>query len=86
MVEGGRKQIPGEALINLRRRLDTLPPRNPERATLLQNTARLYGVSRATLYRQLQQHVRPKPIRRVDRGKPRNRRPSWSATARSSPH
>ena len=86
MAEGGRKRIPAEALINLRRRLDTLPPRNPERTTLLQNAASLYGVSRATLYRQLQQHVRPKPIRRVDRGKPRNRRPSWSATARSSPH
>jgi hypothetical protein len=71
MVEGGRKRIPGEALINLRRRLDTLPPRHPERATLLQNAASLYGVSRATLYRQLQQHVRPKSIRRVDRGKPR---------------
>jgi hypothetical protein len=71
MVEGGRKRIPGEALINLRRRLDTLPPRNPERATLLQNAASLYGVSRATLYRQLQHHVRPKPIRRIDRGKPR---------------
>ena len=71
MAEGGRQAIPAEALINLRRRLDTLPPRNPERATLLQNAAALYGVSRATLYRQLQQHVRPKPIRRVDRGKPR---------------
>jgi len=49
MAEGGRKRMPAEALINLRRRLDTLPPRNPERTTLLQNTASLYGVSRATL-------------------------------------
>lgn len=71
MVEGGRKWIPGEALINPRRRLDTLPPRPSESATLLQNAATPYGVSRATLYRQLQQHVRPKPIRRVDRGNPR---------------
>jgi hypothetical protein len=71
MVEGGRKRIPGEALLNLRRRLDTLAPRHPERITLLQNAASLYGVSRATLYRQLQRHARPKPIRRVDRGKPR---------------
>ena len=53
MAEGGRKRIPAEALINLRRRLDTLPPRNPERSTLLQNAASLYGISRATLYRQL---------------------------------
>lgn len=71
MAEGGRKRLPAEALINLRRRLDTLPPRHPERTTLLQNAAGLYGVSRATLYRQLQHRVRPKPIRRVDRGKPR---------------
>jgi hypothetical protein len=71
MVERGRKRIPGEALINLRRRLDTLPPQHPERTTFLQHAASLYGVSRATLYRQLQQHVRPRPVRRVDRGKPR---------------
>jgi DNA invertase Pin-like site-specific DNA recombinase len=49
MAEGGRKRLPGEALINLRRRLDTLPPRRPQRTTLLQNAAGLYGVSRATL-------------------------------------
>ena len=52
MAEGGRKRIPTVAPINLRRRLDTLPPRHPERITLLQNAASLYGVSRATLYRQ----------------------------------
>jgi DNA invertase Pin-like site-specific DNA recombinase len=61
MVEGCRKRLPGEALINLRRRLDTLPPRHPDRTTLLQNAASLYGVSRATFYRQLQHYVRPKP-------------------------
>jgi hypothetical protein len=60
-VEGGRKRIPGEALINLRRRLDTLPPRHPDRTTLLQNAVSLYDVSRATLCRQLQQQIRPKP-------------------------
>ena len=43
--------IPGEALIKLRRRLDTLPLRHPERTTVLQNVADLYGASRATLYR-----------------------------------
>ena len=31
----------------------------------------MYGISRATLYRNLQQHGRPRPVRRADRGKPR---------------
>ncbi|WP_448956670.1 IS481 family transposase [Labrys neptuniae] len=60
-----------EALVNLRRRLDALPPRHPDRVELLQSSAELYGVSRATLYRMLRQHLRPRAIRRADRGKPR---------------
>jgi hypothetical protein len=67
----GRKTIPAEALINLRRRLELLPARHPDRKAMLVSTANLYDVSRATLYRLLQQHVRPKPVRRVDRGQPR---------------
>ena len=35
----------------LRRRLERLAPRDPERSRLLADTARLYDVSRATLYR-----------------------------------
>ena len=46
MLEGGSKRIPTEALISLRRRLDTLTPRHPERTTLLQNAADLYGGKR----------------------------------------
>jgi hypothetical protein len=38
---------------------------------MLISTANLYDVSRATLYRALQQHLRPKPVRRADRGHPR---------------
>jgi hypothetical protein len=66
-----RKTIPAEALINLRRRLELLPARHPDRKTMLVSTADLYDVSRATLYRALQQHLRPKPVRRADRGHPR---------------
>ena len=33
--------IPAEALMDLRRRLATLPPRSPERRRLMQETARL---------------------------------------------
>ena len=71
MVKGGRKRIPGEALINLRRRLD-MPcrPGIPHRTTLLQSVRQvLDGVSRATLYRSTPATpVRPKPIRRVAPG------------------
>src|SRR5271169_3788724 len=38
---------------------------------MLASTAALYGVSRATLYRALRLHLRPKAVRRADRGQPR---------------
>ena len=63
--------IPAEALLDLRRRLDRLPPRYMERRTLVDGAAGLYGVSRATVYRALQGQLRPKGLRRADRGKPR---------------
>lgn len=69
--EHGSTTIPADALMNLRRRLDALPARHPDRKSILVNAASLYGVSRATLYRQLRQHLRPKAVRRIDRGKPR---------------
>jgi hypothetical protein len=37
----------------------------------MQETANLYGVSESTLYRALNVHNRPKPLRRSDCGKPR---------------
>ncbi len=67
----GRRQVPPEALVNLRRRLDALPPRHPDRLEILRSAAELYGVSRATVYRALQRQWRPKGVRRADRGKPR---------------
>jgi hypothetical protein len=71
VAERGRHVIAVEALINLRRRLDALPPRHPGRTEIPRSTAELYDVSRATLYRALRQHLRPKAIRRADRGQPR---------------
>jgi hypothetical protein len=71
MGEPRRRAISSEALINLRRRLDALPPRDPDRAAMLASAAALYGVSRATLYRALRRHLRPKAVRRADRGQPR---------------
>ena len=65
------KRVAAEALVSLRRRLDRLAPRDPERGRLMAATAGLYGVSRATLYRQLRETLRPRPAHRADRGRPR---------------
>lgn len=48
-----RHQISAAALLNLKQRLDLLPARCPERKALIYETARLYGVSKDTLYRSL---------------------------------
>jgi hypothetical protein len=65
------KQIAAEALLELHRRLATLPPRSHERRLVMQNTARLYGVSEPTLYRALAARGRSKLVRRADCGTPR---------------
>jgi hypothetical protein len=66
-----KKELAAETLIDLHRRLATLPPRSRERRVLMQETARLYDVSEQTLYRALAQRARPKAVRRSDRGTPR---------------
>ncbi len=63
-----RQQIPDFALVSLRQRLDTLPSRCSERRQLIAQTVNLYGISSVTLYRLLQEHSRPKSLRRADRG------------------
>jgi len=64
--------MPAEAVMDLRRRLATLPPRSPERRRLMHETARLYGVSEQTLYRVLRQQSKPRVVtRRMDHGVPR---------------
>ena len=63
--------IPAEALLDLRRRLDQLPPRHAGRRVLVDGAANLFGVSRATLYRALSGLLRPQGLRRADRGEPR---------------
>ena len=71
MAGGGRRAVPPETLVGLRRRLDTLPGRHPDRARMIEQAASLYGVSATTLYRQLRTLHRPRPVRRADRGQPR---------------
>jgi hypothetical protein len=63
--------IPIAALATLRRRLAALPVRHPERKRLMESTAQLYAVSRATLYRLLRPDRRPKDAHRSDRGSSR---------------
>lgn len=63
-----KKTVPVEAIISLRARLDQLSPRSPERKDLIDKTADLYGVSRSTLYRELNSQPRPKDARRADFG------------------
>lgn len=66
-----KKTVPPEALASLRVRLAELSPRSPERLLLINSTAALYGVSRATLYRALNYQPRPKSARRADYGQSR---------------
>lgn len=63
--------IPAETLLDLRRRLDLLPARHADRRALVQGAAQLFGVSKATIYRALQDQLRPRGLRRTDRGEPR---------------
>ena len=66
-----RKQIPSEALVNLRSRLELLRERSRERRALIEETSAIYGVSVDTLYRSLRKQKRPQTIERSDKGKPR---------------
>lgn len=63
--------LPVETLLALRQQLDDLPPRAPERHTLIADTATLYGVSPATVYRALRDFYKPKLVGRTDRGQSR---------------
>ena len=68
----GRKgRVPAETLLALRTRLANLPARDRQRRAEIERVAELFGVSAATVYRQLHQLRRPKSLRRSDRGQPR---------------
>jgi transposase-like protein len=63
--------IPVDSLLQLRQRLDHLPPKSPERAAQVAAVAQLYGVSSTTVYRALQAFPKPHAVHRTDRGTPR---------------
>jgi hypothetical protein len=65
------KQLPAEALLDLRRQLSTVPPRSAERRQLIQATADFYGLSEYTLYKTLRERWKPRTVRRRDHGQPR---------------
>ena len=66
-----RKNIPTEALVDLRRRLEMMPLRTPDRKIILEETADLYGMSLSSLYRRLREQKQPRDINRSDKGNPR---------------
>ena len=68
--------IPADSLLQLRQRLDCLPPKSPERATQIAATAQLYGISVTTVYRALSLVLRPRTAHRSDHGQPRVLPPS----------
>ena len=65
------KRPPGEALVDLRRRMSLLPPRDPGRTDIVARAADAYGISTGTMYRALRELNRPKSVRRVDHGRTR---------------
>lgn len=71
MSSGWRKQIPADALLQLRQRLDRLPRKSPERAAQVRAMSELYGISTTSVYRALKDFLKPRATHRVDHGKPR---------------
>lgn len=70
-MDGKRRVIPIDSLLQLRQRLDRLPCKSPERATQVSAVATLYGISTSTVYRALQELRKPHAAHRADYGKPR---------------
>ena len=66
-----RHTISPEALMDLRRQLDTLPPRSAERRHRIPEAAAFYGISEPTRYRLLRQRRHPRSLGRADRDAPR---------------
>jgi len=65
------KRISADRLEELDRKLLGLPRRSSERRLIIHEMAAFYGVSDSNLYRALRSHLRPKVVRRSDRGLPR---------------
>jgi hypothetical protein len=66
-----QKKIPEERLVEIKKRLDMLPPRSGERKSIVKAFGELYGVSINSVYRALRERGKPKGLRRSDHGKTR---------------
>ncbi len=66
-----RKKIPEERLIEIKKRLELLPPHSEERKNVVKTFGDLYGVSLNSVYRALRERGKPKGLRRSDVGKSR---------------
>lgn len=71
MPPGWRKSIPAEELLQLRQRLERLSPKSPERAAQISAMSELYGVSATSVYRALNDLLKPHAVHRLDHGLPR---------------
>ena len=67
-----RKRIPDERLIDLLNKLNFFPGRSSDRKNIIQDFAKLYGVSPNTVYSSLREIRKPKTLRRSDAGNPRS--------------
>jgi len=65
------KPLPSEALVDLRRRLASLPPRSVATRQVIREVAAAYDVSASTVYRALTHRPGPRAVQRVDQGTPR---------------
>lgn len=63
--------IPVDSLMQLRHRMDSLPPKSQERASQINKMAELYAVSTTTVYRALKDFRKPRSAHRSDYGKSR---------------
>ncbi|MCP4143437.1 MAG: transposase family protein [Chloroflexi bacterium] len=63
--------MPDERIITLKKQLDLLSSRSPERKKMVQTFGELYGVSRNSVYRSLRKRGRPKALKRSDAGESR---------------
>ena len=66
------KRIALEVLLDLHKRLNSLPSRSPQRRELIRQASELYGMSESTLYRQICHVSQPKAAKRKDAGIPRS--------------
>ncbi|MDL4915556.1 MAG: IS481 family transposase [Enterobacterales bacterium endosymbiont of Blomia tropicalis] len=71
-----RSAIPPDSLLQLRQRLDRLPPKSPERANQIAATAQLFGISVTWVYRARHLVLKPRTAHLSDHGHPRVLPPS----------